>query len=61
MGFGKGYSEKFGGMTLTYEDPARGLALAFSYTESHIKGAAPFYVRDPLYDSVGLPRFAPER
>ena len=61
MGFGKGYSEKFGGMTLTYEDPARGYALAFSYTESHIKGAAPFYLRDPLHDPVDLPRFAPER
>ena len=59
LGVGKGYSERFGGMTLTYEDPVRNFAVSFSYTESHLKGAAPFYARDPLYDQPGLPRFAP--
>jgi hypothetical protein len=60
MGFGKGYSEKFGGMTLTYEDPVRNFAVSFSYAESHIKGAAPYYVRDPLYDADRFPRYSPE-
>lgn len=60
MGFGKGYSEKFGGMTLTYEDPVRNFAVSFSYAESHIKGAAPCYVRDPLYDLDRFPRYSPE-
>ena len=61
MGFGKGYSERFGGMTLTYEDPARNLAISFSYLESHVKGAGPFYLRDPLYDANRIPRFGTER
>ena len=61
MGFGKGYSERFGGMTLTYEDPARNLAISFSYLESHVKGAGPFYLRDPLYDANRIPRFGIER
>lgn len=59
MGFGKGYSEKFGGMTLTYEDPVRNFAVSLSYAESHIKGAAPFYVRDPLYAMDRFPRYSP--
>ena len=61
MGFGKGYSERFGGMTLTYEDPARNLAISFSYLESHVKGAGPFYLRDALYDANRVPRFGTER
>ncbi len=61
MGFGKGYSERFGGMTLTYEDPARNFAVSFSYMESHIKGTGPYYLRDPLYDADRVPRFGPER
>ncbi len=60
MGFGKGYSEKFGGMTLTYEDPVRNFAVSFSYAESHIKGAAPYYLRDPLDDTDRFPRYSPE-
>lgn len=60
MGFGKGYSEKFGGMTLTYEDPVRNFAVSFSYAESHIKGAVPYYARDPLYDLDRFPRTSPE-
>lgn len=61
MGFGKGYSERFGGMTLTYEDPARNLAVSFSYSETHVKGApGAYYLRDPLYDAGRLPRFSPE-
>jgi hypothetical protein len=60
MGFGKGYSERFGGMTLTYEDPVRNFAVSFSYTESHIKGAAPYYLRDPLNDIDRFPRYSPE-
>ncbi len=61
MGFGKGYSERFGGMTLTYEDPARNLAISFSYLESHVKGAGPFYLRDALYDANRVPRFDTQR
>lgn len=66
LGFGVGsggYSEKFGGMTLTYEDPARGLAVGFSYAETHVKGGhcSPF-LRDP-YDSLSpfdsFPRYSP--
>lgn len=60
MGFGKGYSERFGGMTLTYENPAKNLAISFSYSESHIKGAAPYYMRDPLDEADRVPRFGPE-
>ena len=65
-GFGKGYSEKTGGMTLTYEDPARNLAISFSYTETHVKGAGPYYLRDPylgrdpFYDADRFPRYSPE-
>jgi len=62
LGFGVGsggYSERFGGMTLTYEDPVRNFAVSFSYSESHIKGAAPYYVRDPLYDPTAFPRYSP--
>lgn len=60
MGFGSGgYSERFGGMTLTYEDPIRNFAVSFSYSESHIKGAPPYYVRDPLYDPTAFPRYSP--
>lgn len=50
-GFGKGYDERTGGMTLSYEDPARGFAIAVGYSESHIKGRLPLYrdiVGDPL-------------
>ena len=70
LGFGMGsggYSEKFGGIALTYEDPARGLAIGFSYTESHVKGGpGPYY---PGYSPLGLnpldrldgpPRYSPE-
>lgn len=60
FGFGSGgYSERFGGMTLTYEDPVRNFAVSFSYSESHIKGAAPYYMRDPLYDPTAFPRYSP--
>ena len=48
-------------MTLTYEDPARNLAISFSYLESHVKGAGPFYLRDPLYDANRIPRFGTDR
>lgn len=54
-GFGKGYDERTGGMTLSYEDPARGLAVVVGYSESHIKGRMPLYrdisgepLRNPL-------------
>jgi len=60
MSFGKGYSERFGGITLNYEDPARNLAISFSYSESHLKGNAPYYIRDPLYAADRLPRFTTE-
>ena len=56
-----GYSEKTGGMTLTYEDPARNFAVSFSYTESHIKGGGSYYLRDPLYEADRFPRYSPER
>jgi hypothetical protein len=46
-------------MTLTYEDPVRNFAVSFSYSESHIKSAAPYYVRDPLYDPTAFPRYSP--
>ncbi|MCX6955101.1 MAG: hypothetical protein NTV51_23360 [Verrucomicrobia bacterium] len=53
-----GYSERFGGMTLTYEDPVRNFAVSFSYAESHVKGGNgyyPYLSRDPLTNSdVGL-------
>lgn len=53
MGFGSGgYSERFGGITLNYEDPAHNLAISFSYSESHVKGGSGNYVlRDPLASS----------
>jgi hypothetical protein len=60
LGFGKGYSERFGGVTLTYEDPARNLAVSFSYSETHVKGAGPYYLRDPLYEADRFPRFSPQ-
>jgi hypothetical protein len=42
-GWGKGgYSEKTGGVELNYVDPAHNLAVSFSYSESHIKGAGPY-------------------
>jgi hypothetical protein len=54
-GFGKGYDGRTGGMTLSYEDPARGLAVVVGYSESHIKGRMPLYrdisgepLRNPL-------------
>jgi hypothetical protein len=41
--FGKGgYSEKFGGVNLNYEDPVHHFAVEFSYSESHIKGPVPY-------------------
>ena len=59
-----GYSERFGGMTLTYEDPARRFALSVSYSESHVKGGpGPYYPRDSLSDPTGfdgLSRTSPE-
>ena len=55
-----GYSEKTGGMTLTYEDPVRNFAVSFSYTESHIKGGGPYYLRDPLYEADRFPRYSTE-
>ena len=61
MSVGKGYSERFGGMTLTYEDPVRNFAVSFSYMESHVKGGGPYYLRDPLDDADRIPRFGPER
>jgi len=48
MGSG-GYSEKSGAMVLTMEDPARGLAISFGYSESHVKGGYGVY-RDPSHD-----------
>ena len=69
FGGGKGYSERFGGVALTYEDPARGLTVGFSYTESHVKGpGVPYYLRDPILRPdltgvsgiTGVPRFTPE-
>lgn len=54
MGFGKGYSERFGGMTLNYEDPDRKFAVSVSYSESHIKGDVPFYLaRDTTSTGLG--------
>lgn len=53
MGWGKGgYSEKSGGVTLNYEDPARRFALSVSYAETHVKGPGPYIYRDP---ATGLP------
>ncbi len=41
--FGKGgYSEKFGGINLNYEDPVHHFAVDFSYSESHTKGPIPY-------------------
>jgi hypothetical protein len=48
--FGRGgYSERTGSILLTHEDPASGLSLAIGYSETHVKGPAPYYLaRDPL-------------
>jgi hypothetical protein len=50
MGWGSGgYSEKTGGMTLNYEDPARGFAISVGYSETHTKGGNGLYIyRDPV-------------
>jgi hypothetical protein len=42
-GFGKGYDERTGGITLSYEDPARRFAVVVGYSESHIKSNLPMY------------------
>lgn len=64
FGMGKGgYSERFGGMSLTYEDPVHNFAIGFSYTETHVKGGNgtyPYLMRDPLGTlDTGFPRYAP--
>lgn len=47
-GWGKGgYSEKTGAMTVTMEDPDRGLAVSVGYSESHIKGPGVRVVEPP--------------
>jgi hypothetical protein len=48
--FGRGgYSERTGSILLTHEDPASGLSFAIGYSETHVKGPAPYYLaRDPL-------------
>ncbi|MBI5770767.1 MAG: hypothetical protein HZA93_23520 [Verrucomicrobia bacterium] len=49
MGWGKGgYSEKSGGMTVNYEDPARGFAVSASYAETYVKGRGAYIYRDPI-------------
>ncbi|PAW66929.1 MAG: hypothetical protein B9S34_06695 [Opitutia bacterium Tous-C1TDCM] len=56
-GWGKGgYSEKTGSMVLNWEDPDRGIAVSFAYTESHIKGGGVY--RDPYYDPFYRDPFA---
>lgn len=51
--FGRGgYSERTGSILLTHEDPASGLSLAIGYSETHVKGPAPYYLaRDPFIPS----------
>lgn len=59
-GVGKGYDERTGGMTLSYEDPVRGFSVAVGYSESHIKSRVPLYrdlYGDPLRNP--LPPIAP--
>jgi len=55
--FGRGgYSERSGSILLTHEDPASGLSLSIGYTETHVKGPAPYYLaRDPFLPSPILP------
>lgn len=55
MGSG-GYSERFGGMTLTYEDPVRNFAVSVSYSESHVKGGSRYILRDPAGPIDGINR-----
>jgi hypothetical protein len=44
-GSGKGgYSEKTGAMTLRYEDPVHGFALAVGYSETHTKAPFPYRI-----------------
>jgi hypothetical protein len=43
FGMGKGgYSERFGGINLNYEDPVHHFAVDFSYSESRVKGPVPY-------------------
>lgn len=56
-GVGKGYDERTGGMTLSYEDPARRFSVVVGYSESHIKGNIPYY-RDG-YGGYGDPMRSP--
>ncbi len=66
MGFGKGYSERFGGIELNYESPDKKLFISVSYSESHIKGSVPYYLaRDSSSLGLGMglgnfPRYEPE-
>jgi len=55
--FGRGgYSERTGSILLTHEDPASGLSFAVGYSETHVKGPAPYYLaRDPFIPSPTLP------
>ena len=55
--FGRGgYSERCGSILLTHEDPASGLSLSIGYTETHVKGPAPYYLaRDPFVPPPILP------
>lgn len=48
-GFGRGgYREKSGSMVLSLEDPDKGYAITFGYTETHTKGGLPSYLyREP--------------
>ncbi len=59
-GFGKGgYSEKYGGVTLNYEDPKHNLAVSFSYSESHIKGGVPYRDDYPRDEYISPSPFVP--
>ncbi len=57
FGFGRGgYREKTGAMTLHFEDPGKGYAIAISYAETHTKGGLPTYLlRDSRPDLVEAP------
>lgn len=57
LGFGKGYSEQFGGITLNYVDPDRKFALSLSYSESHIKGAGPYPCGYGYGSGLGMGRY----
>ena len=47
-GWGKGgYSEKTGAMTVTMEDPDKGLAVSVGYSETHLKGPSGVRLIEP--------------